>query len=378
MSHSEVNNEKSEPHQRTISASKRFGGDSSHGGRNPFNAISPLTPGGLASPTTGGSSAFGLGSGAFASFGSAAKTPKTPGTAFDFKAAAMSATTPTTPSEKKDKPVSKVVNSIRKESISTPTIPENTPSNSAPPDFSVPWPLKYTWTVWYRPPTAKNVDYEKSIVSICKFGTAQEFWKVFSHLKRPSSLPSVSDYHVFKEGIRPVWEDDENKRGGKWIMRLKKGVADRYWEDLLMALVGDSFLEAGEEVCGFVLRSGEDVFSMWTKNDGGRNVKIRYVSVILHPSLYLQKQLDTSARTFRDIERRLKVPQFVLTTTSSETIRRVLKLPEGTNIIWRSHDDSIAQRSAIDQARHEKSQQEKQRRVVSTDESQREKSTAGS
>ncbi|CAG5160896.1 uncharacterized protein ALTATR162_LOCUS5926 [Alternaria atra] len=336
MSHSENNSEKSEPHQRTVSATKRFGGDSSHGGRNPFNAISPLTPGGLASPTTGGSSAFGLGSGAFASFGSAAKTPKTPGTAFDFKAAAMSSPSPATPSDKKDKPVSKVVNSIRKESISTASIPENTSSPSAPPDFNAPWPLKYTWAVWYRPPTAKNVDYEKSIVPLCKFSTAQEFWKVFSHLKRPSSLPSVSDYHVFKQGIRPVWEDDENKRGGKWIMRLKKGVADRYWEDLLLALVGDQFLDAGEEFCGFVLsvRSGEDVFSIWTKSDGVKNVKIR------------------------------------------DTIRRVLKLPEGTNIVWRSHDDSIAQRSAIDQARHEKSQHEK-RRVVSTDES-REKSTAGS
>jgi translation initiation factor 4E len=108
-------------------------------------------------------------------------------------------------------------------------------------------------------------------------GTAQQFWKVYTHLKRPSSLPAVSDYHFFKEGIRPVWEDDENKRGGKWIMRLKKGVSDRYWEDLLMAMVGDQFAEAGEEVCGMVLsvRSGEDVFSIWTKNDGGRNIKIR-------------------------------------------------------------------------------------------------------
>ncbi|KAK1910635.1 hypothetical protein P3342_008514 [Pyrenophora teres f. teres] len=105
MSHSEPSNEKSELHQRTISAAKRFGADSSHGGRNnPFNAMSPLTPGGLASPTTGGSSAFGLGSGAFASFGSAGKTPKTPGTAFDFKAAAMSSPSPATPSDKRISP----------------------------------------------------------------------------------------------------------------------------------------------------------------------------------------------------------------------------------------------------------------------------------
>lgn len=38
----------------------------------------------------------------------------------------------------------------------------------------------------------------------------------------------------------------------------------------------------------------------------------------------------------------------------SETIKRLLAFPSDTNIVWKSHDDSIAQRSAIDQARHEK------------------------
>lgn len=107
-------------------------------------------------------------------------------------------------------------------------------------------------------------------------------------------------------------------------MRLKKGVADRYWEDLLLALVGDQFAEASEEVCGAVVsvRSGEDVFSIWTKNDGGRNIKIR------------------------------------------ETIKRVLALPADTNLQWRSHDDSITQRQAVDQARQEKANQDKRRNTL--------------
>lgn len=276
LSTSQSDTQNDHPPARTFSATaKGFGATSSHGGRNPFNTISPLTPSALASPTTGGSSAFGLGSGAFASFGSVSKTPKTPGTAFDFKTAATPAAAPTTPAEKK--PPGKMVQSARKEA--TPAPQENY-NPSEPLDPSSPWPLKYSWVVWFRPPTPKNNDYEKSMKPLCRMSSAQDFWKVFVHLKRPSSLPTVSDYHVFKEGIRPVWEDEENKRGGKWIMRLKKGVADRYWEELLMACIGDQFNEAGEEVCGFVLsvRSGEDVFSIWTKNDGGRNIKIRYVS----------------------------------------------------------------------------------------------------
>ncbi|KAF2272661.1 IF4E-domain-containing protein [Westerdykella ornata] len=325
--------EKPDPPSRTFSASRRLGGDSSsHGSRNPFNAISPLATTALASPTTAGSSAFGLGSGAFASFGSATKTPKTPGAAFDFK----NAVTPSTPADKKEKLVTKGLQSTQKDQTSLAPVEEQK-ATSAPLDPSIPWPLKYTWVIWYRPPTPKNSDYEKSTKPLCRMSTAQEFWKVFIHLNRPSTLPTVSDYHFFKEGIRPVWEDEENKRGGKWIMRLKKGVADRYWEELLMALIGDQFYEATEEVCGFVLsvRSGEDVFSIWTKKDGSMNMKIR------------------------------------------NTVRRVLNLPPDTNITWRSHDDSIAQRSAIEQARQEKAGQEK-RRVVSSDATQRDKATSGS
>lgn len=199
---------------------------------------------------------------------------------------------------------------------------QETPSR----DFQQPWPLKTAWIMHYRPVTNKNSDYEKSIKPMCRISTAQEFWSVYVKLKRPSLLPAVSDYHFFKEGIRPVWEDEENKRGGKWIMRLKKGIADRYWENLLLALIGDQFFEAGEEVCGAVVsvRSGEDVFSIWTKNDGGRNVKIR------------------------------------------ETLKRVLELPTDTVLQWKSHDDSITQRHAVDQARQEKTQGASRRNTTVT------------
>ncbi|PLB42325.1 eukaryotic translation initiation factor 4E [Aspergillus candidus] len=258
-------------------SSKRFGPDSSHGRSNPFNALSPLS-GGVSSPSTNASSAFGLGSGAFASFGA----PKTPG-------------------EKRDTPS------------------ESDLTEAAKPKGAAPAParqhaLKSTWVIWYRPPTPKYSDYEKSTIPLASIHSVESFWSVYSHLKRPSLLPTVSDYHIFKKGIRPVWEDEANKKGGKWIVRLKKGVADRYWEDLLLAMVGDQFAEAGDEVCGAVLsvRSGEDVLSVWTRIDGGRNIKIR------------------------------------------ETIKRLLGFPADTNIVWKSHDDSIAQRSAIDQARQEK------------------------
>jgi translation initiation factor 4E len=281
-------NDHSEPKtssSRIFSGSKRLGGaESSHGGRsNPFNNISPLTTNNISSPTTGASSAFGLGTGAFASFGSATKTPKTPGTAFDFGKVASGAPTPATPAVKNDKaiPFARTKSTSKTETVKRKEAKDEDVSTSSTPsvDTLTPAPLRYSWVVWYRPPTSKNSDYEKSIQPLCRMETVNHFWTIYTHMKRPSQLLTVSDYHFFREGIRPVWEDDANKKGGKWIMRLKKGVCDRYWEDLLMAMVGDQFNEASDEVCGAVLsvRAQEDVLSIWTKNDGGRNVKIRFV-----------------------------------------------------------------------------------------------------
>ncbi|WPG98526.1 Hypothetical protein R9X50_00131700 [Acrodontium crateriforme] len=318
--------DRSDTRENNESASgKRFGtATSSHGGKNPFNT-GQLTPSAVASPTgVGASSAFGLGSGAFASFGSVGKTPKTPGATFDL-ANAGGEKKETSSSDKEDskRPTArKQLSSTILKQPNTTTAPVATPSR----DSSEKWPLKHAWVVYYRPPTSKHHDYEKSMKPLCRVHTAQAFWAVYSHLKRPSTLPTVSDYHFFKEGIRPVWEDEENKRGGKWTMRVKKGVADRYWEDLLLAIIGDQFAEASEEVCGAVIsvRSGEDVFSLWTKNDGGRNVKIR------------------------------------------ETIKRILSLPADTNLQWRSHDDTITSRNAADQARQDK-QHDKRRNTLSAE-----------
>ncbi|KAL1974822.1 hypothetical protein VTN31DRAFT_5026 [Thermomyces dupontii] len=271
-------------------SSKRFGPDSPYARSNPFNAISPLSAG-VSSPSSGASNAFGLGSGAFASFG----TPKTPGASTDNK--------------------DKADSSNDRDSSATADTKSNESSAPAPPPTAPDeHPLKTTWVLWYRPPTPKSSDYEKSTIALATIPSVESFWSIYTHLKRPSLLPTVSDYHIFKKGIRPVWEDEANKKGGKWIVRLKKGVADRYWEDLLLAIVGDQFGDASDEICGAVLsvRSGEDVLSVWTRIDGGRNIKIR------------------------------------------EAIKRLLAFPPDTNIVWKSHDDSIAQRTAIDQARQEK------------------------
>ncbi|KAG2462267.1 CAN10 protein, partial [Polypterus senegalus] len=117
-------------------------------------------------------------------------------------------------------------------------------------------PLQYNYTFWYsrrtpgRPTSSQS--YEQNIKQIGTFASVEQFWRFYSHMVRPGDLTGHSDFHLFKEGIKPMWEDDANKNGGKWIIRLRKGLASRCWENLILAMLGEQFM-VGEEICGAVV-----------------------------------------------------------------------------------------------------------------------------
>jgi translation initiation factor 4E len=102
------------------------------------------------------------------------------------------------------------------------------------------------------------------------------FWAHYCYLARPCELPAHCDIHVFKKGIKPMWEDDANKNGGKWMIRLKKGVSSRCWENLLLAILGEQFI-VGNEMCGVVIsiRPTEDIISLWNRTASDNSITAR-------------------------------------------------------------------------------------------------------
>lgn len=94
----------------------------------------------------------------------------------------------------------------------------------------------------------------------------ERFWQIYDHLKRPNDFKISTEYHLFKDGISPFWEDANNINGGKWTLKLKKGISSRYWEEIVLAIIGEQF-DVGAEICGAVLsiRSNEDILSVWNR-----------------------------------------------------------------------------------------------------------------
>ncbi|XP_003383247.1 PREDICTED: eukaryotic translation initiation factor 4E type 2-like [Amphimedon queenslandica] len=173
--------------------------------------------------------------------------------------------------------------------------------------------LQYSYSLWFMQRGRGSVssatsDYEDQIKHVGAFSSVEQFWSYYCHIAHPSDLPPHCDIHVFKMGIKPMWEDTANKDGGKWIVRLRKEISSRSWENLLLAMLGEQFI-VGNEICGAVIsvRPTEDIVSIWNRTASN----------------------DSIVGKIRD------------------TLQRILQLPSQTIMEYKAHDQSLKDKSSF-------------------------------
>ncbi|KAL8992558.1 MAG: hypothetical protein Q9188_007561 [Gyalolechia gomerana] len=165
--------------------------------------------------------------------------------------------------------------------------PEAKESNAQNPDepitvfhdkdnFNVKHPLMHEWTLWFtKPPSGKDHNWNDLLKEVVTFDSVEEFWGVYNNITPTSELALKSDYHLFKKGVRPEWEDPQNKHGGKWAYQFKDKRAtpiDELWLHLMLAAIGET-LETNEddgEVMGVVVNVRKPYYrlGLWTKTVG--------------------------------------------------------------------------------------------------------------
>jgi len=186
--------------------------------------------------------------------------------------------TPPTPSENDRDVIVNENNDNRSETVEDDSQSPSgaSPSSHAIDDSLVLHPLEYEWTYWYdkRPGAGRRLRgeqeaYESNLRPIGSFGTVEDFWRYYNHIFKPSKMEANANQHLFKKDVKPMWEDAANSKGGKWIIVIRndKVLLDSCWENLVLALVGET-LEAGDEVCGAVVsrRKNGDKIAVWNRN----------------------------------------------------------------------------------------------------------------
>lgn len=139
------------------------------------------------------------------------------------------------------------------------------------------------WVLWYLK-NDRTKAWEDCLKEVATFDTVEDFWALYNHIQLASGLGWGSDYYLFKEGIKPMWEDPANVEGGRWLVQVpilypssspplpspfpspsgrrrglqverqrRNEVLDQYWLELIMAMIGEQFEDLGEEICGAVV-----------------------------------------------------------------------------------------------------------------------------
>lgn len=81
--------------------------------------------------------------------------------------------------------------------------------------------LQNQWTFWYFE-NNKDKSWEDNLRVVSPFNTVEDFWSIYNHIKSASELRTGCSYFVFKEGIKPMWEDAGNRAGGRWLVSFDK------------------------------------------------------------------------------------------------------------------------------------------------------------
>lgn len=133
-------------------------------------------------------------------------------------------------------------------------------------------PLRYTWCIWEQimQSNDKAAQYSDATHEVAKFSTVQEFWKLWNHMPQPSELLEqkrmvreqpdglhvIDAIMIFRDNIRPEWEDKMNAQGGHFQFQLKPNVGggqvDEYWNNLVLGMIGAT-IEPANAITGIRL-----------------------------------------------------------------------------------------------------------------------------
>ncbi|CAH6792216.1 unknown_gene_11175 [Phodopus roborovskii] len=179
--------------------------------------------------------------------------------------------------------------------------PETTPTTNPPPaeeektesnqEVANPeqHPLQNRWALWFFK-NDKSRTWQANLRLISKFVTVEDFWALYNHIQLSSNLMPGCDYSLFKDGIEPMWEDEKNKRGGRWLITLNKQQRRKSFDDYT------------DDVCGAVVnvRAKGDKIAIWTTECENRDA-VTHIGRVYKERLGLPPKIVIGYQSHADI-----------------------------------------------------------------------------
>ena len=97
-----------------------------------------------------------------------------------------------------------------------------------------------------------------------------------------------------------MWEDENCKNGGRYLLRIPKSYSNKYWEDLVLAFIGEQF-SFDKEVLGLVVhvKPQADMIAIWTRN-ADDNEKLEKIKEDINRIVKIDEQVKLEYNAFAD------------------------------------------------------------------------------
>lgn len=99
--------------------------------------------------------------------------------------------------------------------------------------------LNDTWMFYFHDPNNTEWTYD-SYKQVCIISSVKEYWDVYNII---NDKVSTGMFFLMREGIFPCWDDAYNINGGCLSLKVFKQDVDRYWNELCMLILGETFLK---------------------------------------------------------------------------------------------------------------------------------------
>ncbi|KAF2466028.1 translation initiation factor eIF4e, partial [Lindgomyces ingoldianus] len=160
--------------------------------------------------------------------------------------------------------------------------------------------FRFKWQFWAEKGQSGSTPAPKDKASIDEYASrpkplgetiisVKEFYQHFNNIPT-DSLKLRDSIHLFHLGVKPLWEDPRNARGGAWYFKVKENAA-QIWHEICLLAVGDVLQGAVEtkretfndDICGvsYSVRWNTVQIAVWNRDAENKEGIDRLLQVIL-------------------------------------------------------------------------------------------------
>jgi translation initiation factor 4E len=128
--------------------------------------------------------------------------------------------------------------------------------------------LKNSWNIWYH-----HILNDWTITGYNKIytiNTIKDFWDFYNNIYLIEELNNLHLYFM-RENVTPIWEDENNNKGGAWSILVNPDHAFELWEKLAVDLVSDKIFD--NNINGISINQKNNIFiiKIWNNDKNKKN-----------------------------------------------------------------------------------------------------------